>query len=160
MGVDEPAEPRDDASNQDEDHRAEAVDEGAFDRDEPYFERYEELKRPLDVGVAPAVGVLHHRNEIRPAVLIVGDRGHADDAGDQLNPGVGAESARDGRRRSRLSCQKTPLFKEAATKRPGGIPYTLQAAWPPLAPRGRFSSAQGRTERPLRRPQAALGAGP
>ena len=68
--------------------RPEAVDEIALDRHEPGLDQHEDGEGHLDGLAAPVEFRVDGIDEQRPAVLQVRDARHADDADDQLHPGI------------------------------------------------------------------------
>src|SRR6185312_15164405 len=86
LGIDEPGEESADAAGQHHPARTDAVDNPALEGHQPGFEQDEDREGDLNLRLAPSELVLDRQDEERPAVLQVGDRRHAGDAENELNP--------------------------------------------------------------------------
>src|SRR5439155_698256 len=95
--------PRDAAKNaacQNDQPRAVAVHEIAFNRDQPCFEQDKYGERDLNRSASPVIFRVERIDEQRPSVLQVGDHRHAQNADQQLEPAIGVpDSDGDGLRR-------------------------------------------------------------
>ncbi len=83
--------PRDADQNAAADHhpfRSEAIDQIAFHRNQPGLDQNEQSERHLNVFDPPVVLGIDGVDEQCPAVLQIGDAGHADDADDELDPRI------------------------------------------------------------------------
>ena len=93
LGVDRPSDGAEDAADQNDDARAVFIDEPAFDRHQPGLEQHEQRKCPLDRGAIPSEFLLDVGDEESPAILVIGDHHHREDADGQLRPAIGVADA-------------------------------------------------------------------
>ncbi len=68
--------------------RAEPVDEITLDGNQPGLNEYKQCEGHLDRGPTPVIFLINRIDEQRPAILEIGNAGHADDADSQLQPWI------------------------------------------------------------------------
>jgi hypothetical protein len=89
VGIEDPGEAGERAAAYDHQAWTDLIDDVPLDGHQPGLKQNEEEERGLDGRLGPTVLGADRPDEQRPAVLQVGDHHHADDADDQLRPGIG-----------------------------------------------------------------------